>query len=365
MHRPILNKDIEEIDIIVVHKIYARIESYITILNRALERLNIHIEIVPDLNFSNNKYDIIHLHWPHELYKDSKFPVLAVFSITFRIIQLKLKGKKFVWTVHNVLPHNLARIPYLDLAFRLFLIKTVDRFLVHNNYTAKWLLTHGADPGKIVHINFPSYSKYYKKQIPKKTARRMLDIDQNKKILLFFGRIRPYKGFDTLIETFKKLPSDYVLLLTGVPAGRDWNFEKNKKIILALIKPYNNILPFLRWIEDSEVHVFFSAVDCVIIPFKQITTSGSLFLAQAFSKPVIAPDIDSIGEYLDSRSGILYDPSQKNALLNAIYKLSTKDLRHMGIEAKKRDRRNNPLITAKQIRKTYESVLRENESDLL
>ena len=54
--------------------------------------------------------------------------------------------------------------------------------------------------------------------ISKEKARKALGWPQDKKIVLFFGLIRKYKGLDLLIEAFSKAPlnhSDVILAIVG------------------------------------------------------------------------------------------------------------------------------------------------------
>ena len=186
-----------------------------------------------------------------------------------------MRGSKFVWTVHDIYPHDAVSVPYLDRLFRRFLIDFMNLIIVHNTYTLNQMIMLGANRQKLKKIYHPNYLGYYTNKPTKNYARKLLGIDVALKVFLFFGRIRPYKGLDILIQIFKNLPSDNILLLAGVPAGNDWNIKKNKKNLLKLLKNHKNILPYLRWIEDAEVPIFFSAADYVILPFKQVTTSGS------------------------------------------------------------------------------------------
>ena len=59
-------------------------------------------------------------------------------------------------------------------------------------------------------------------------------------------------------------------------------------------------------IYSSSVSLFFSAADIVILPYYDITQSGVLQIAYAFSKPVIATDLDGFKESIeDKKNGFL------------------------------------------------------------
>ena len=68
-----------------------------------------------------------------------------------------------------------------------------------------------------------------------------------------------------------------------------------------------------RHIADEEVFTYFRACDVVCLPFKKITTSGSVVLALSFGKPVITPRTGAQCELPDD-VGYLYDPKEDGAL---------------------------------------------------
>lgn len=72
-----------------------------------------------------------------------------------------------------------------------------------------------------------------------------------------------------------------------------------------------------RSIPDDEVSMYFDAADVVCLPFKTITTSGSVILAATYGKPIVTPRLGAIQD-IPREVGVLYDPSQKDAVLHAL-----------------------------------------------
>ena len=73
-----------------------------------------------------------------------------------------------------------------------------------------------------------------------------------------------------------------------------------------------------EFIPDEAVQIYLNACDFFVLPYKDITTSGAAALALSFGKPIIAPSIASFPEVVVPEAGILYDPSQPDALLSAL-----------------------------------------------
>jgi beta-1,4-mannosyltransferase len=78
--------------------------------------------------------------------------------------------------------------------------------------------------------------------------------------------------------------------------------------------------------------VFLRAADAVVLPYRDVLTSGSAILAMTFGLPVVAPRIGCLPEALDGCS-ILYDPDRPPGLRAALDEALRADLRALGARA--------------------------------
>jgi glycosyltransferase involved in cell wall biosynthesis len=131
------------------------------------------------------------------------------------------------------------------------------------------------------------YRNSYPAAIDKDLAKTALALPLDKKVLLFFGMIKPYKNIDTLIDIFSKAEAmQYTLVVAGNPDTPELATR------LKQLSAHNpDIVLFLQFIPDHELHSYLSAADAVILPYKTILNSGALLLALSFNQPVIAPHI--------------------------------------------------------------------------
>jgi len=266
------------------------------------------------------KYDIIHFHWP-----DGYISQRAILKSIQRVVTLglilaivKLKGAKLVWTVHNVAPHD-AYHPKLSQAFMRFFVKRCDGLIFmseeskatfFNLYNTKENLQHAIIP-------HGHYRNSYPAAIDKSVAKSQLNLPKDKKVLLFFGMIKPYKNIDLLVELFTQATLfDYVLVV----AGNTDSPELKERLQQHAKHP--DIHLFLQFIPDNKLHIYLSAADTVILPYKTILNSGALLLALSFNKPVIAPHIGAFvtlqqelgRKWIYSYAGDLDVGALKNAL---------------------------------------------------
>jgi len=141
-------------------------------------------------------------------------------------------------------------------------------------------------------------------------------------VYLIFGQIRRYKGIKGAIISFKKVSSEGdILLVAGAYKDRDYEKEVRK---LCEDKP--NIILIPKFIEDSEVQLYFNAADVILFPYLRIFTSGNLFLALSFGKPIVAPAMGCIPELVDKSFALLYDPKSKDGLSEAMLQAKSLDM---------------------------------------
>ena len=131
----------------------------------------------------------------------------------------------------------------------------------------------------------------------------------------FFGLIRDYKGLDLLIDAFAELGEGHLLLIAGEPYG---DFGKYQ----AMIDRHplrHRIVAHARYIGDAEVPLYFSAADCLVLPYKDATQSGVTAIAFHFGTPVIATDVGGLAEIVaHERTGLIVPKPEAAAIAAGI-----------------------------------------------
>ena len=113
---------------------------------------------------------------------------------------LKKNRIKVIAILHNVIAHEKR---FGDKTLTKYFFNKCDGFVLLNKSSEKDLLAMVPDANYIIHPH-PLYDHYGSK-IESAEARKKLGIPENKKVILFFGFIRDYKGLDLLIESMKDL----------------------------------------------------------------------------------------------------------------------------------------------------------------
>lgn len=257
--------------------------------------------------------DILHIHWTHPFTLENSKIKTIIKSTNFicKLALLKLAGTGIIWTVHNIADHE-ERFSSTELFFNKLLASMCDKLIVHCPSAKKEVMrAYSAGSPAIAVIPHGNYIGSYENVITASSARERLRLDAKDILFLYFGRIRPYKGVHELICAFKSLDTPRAKLLI---AGKPINGEIASDI-LDRCKDDGRIRTVFRFIPDNEVQVYMNAADIIVLPYRDILTSGAVISAMSFGKPVIAPAIGCIADTLDKNGGFLYP---KDGLLEAM-----------------------------------------------
>lgn len=224
----------------------------------------------------------------------------------------RLFNKKYLLTVHNLLPHEHHTLYKWCLYWIIYRIPS--RLIVHTDKMKQDLVEqYGISDRHIMVVEHGINDEVPITSLTKDESRKVLGLDTIQPqpiVLLFFGRISPYKGLDKLIEAFGKLDQRFHLVIAGRAK------TEYAKVIDAAIEACptkSRISYFNDWIEDDEIERFFKAADYLILPYKHIDQSGVIFLSFKFGLPIIATDVGSVKNYIGDIAGITVpscDPDQ-------------------------------------------------------
>ena len=220
---------------------------------------------------------------------------------------------KILTICDNVIPHE--KKPG-DIVFTKYFFNAVNFFVLLSEKVKDDLIKlYPAAKNKV--LPHPIYSNFGL-PVEKNEAKSFLKIN-DERIILFFGFIRDYKGLDILLESMKILQDKINIKL--MVAGE---FYSDKDKYLKLIDELgikDNLLLYTDFIPTSEVKYYFSAADCVILPYRDATQSGIVQIAMNFRKPVIAANVGGLGEVINNgESGFIVEKENPALLAEAILK---------------------------------------------
>jgi glycosyltransferase involved in cell wall biosynthesis len=227
---------------------------------------------------------------------------------------LRPVGLHLVWTAHNVLP--LSPVFGEDLTARRRLVAACDLVIAHSQPTLDQLAALGMVARRSVVIPHGPFTS----PVPSASLRTPGD-GENPRQLLFFGKIRPYKGVDILLRAFAALPAELNAHLTV--AGECGDRSVRDELAELAGKSGGRVTLRLERVMDQEVTRLLEQADVMVLPYRHITTSGSGVLALCHGRPLVVPDLPGLAELPDD-AVIRYDGTEQG-LAGALVGVVTAD----------------------------------------
>jgi len=251
---------------------------------------------------------VVHLHWvyafglPASPKSASVRRATAVwFAFWLRI--LRPLGLRLVWTAHNVLP--VTPVFEDDLAARGRLVAASDLVIAHSQATLDQLAALGMPARRSVVIPHGPFTSSQ----PAAALRTPGDGDGPRE-LLYFGKIRPYKGVDILLRAFAALPPEFDAHLTVAGECGDRELRDELTALAETTgKSGNRVTLQLDRVPEEEVTRLLEQADAMVLPYRLITTSGSGVLALCHGRPLVMPDLPGLADLPDD-AVIRYDGTE-------------------------------------------------------
>lgn len=234
-------------------------------------------------------------------------PLMGPCLGTILRIAKRNRHSKVVCIADNIIPHEKR---FGDKPFTKYFIKPIDAFITMSEKVLTDLRIFEKDkPAKAV--LHPLYDNFGEK-ISTAEARKFLNIGADKKIVLFFGFIRKYKGLDILLDAMKIL-HDNKQQTTNIKlliAGEFYEDRKPYDEQIEQLGIANDLLLHTNFIADSEVKYYLCAADVVVQPYRNATQSGVTPLAYHFEKPMIVTNVGGLPSLVPhDKVGLVAEPN--------------------------------------------------------
>lgn len=212
-------------------------------------------------------------------------------------------GVPIVLTLHDPEPHPGRFWEWCNGVLRTPVVRSVDAIHVHARVHQVLLERRGILREKIHVIPHGSIAHRFL---------RWRDPGiQREPLVLFFGRIEPYKGLDLLVEAAFRIGDLFKVCIAGpgyIPA-------KLRRVIQNHAERFE---VHNRYLSDREVaHLFQRATVCVM-PYRQASQSSVPVISAAFGVPVVATDVGGLREEISRVNGVLVPRDDADALARAI-----------------------------------------------
>jgi glycosyltransferase involved in cell wall biosynthesis len=152
------------------------------------------------------------------------------------------------------------------------------------------VIYHGAEPAQ------PLLSAANKQEF-----RKEFELPNDKRLLLAFGYVGSYKGFDILDNL--SLPKEWSLVVKQ---------NKHERGLEQPLRINNAINLSLGHIDDVTLSKLFFACDAIIFPYRIVSVSGVLFDALAHGLPFVASNLEFFREFEEMQLGLTCNRNAKS-----------------------------------------------------
>ena len=200
----------------------------------------------------------------------------------------------FVWTVHNVWPHD--RLKRYSLRLRAFL--TLVNGVIFLNHSSKDIASAeltaltGKTSTVIPHLTYDEIFSIQSKQ-KNYTHDRPIQLG-------CFGLIRPYKQLDRLIQCMKEISAAEASLFVS---GTSFGYPDLERQLKELAHDRVNINLSFAYLTHEQLEQFVDGCDAVILPYRNVLNSGAAIFALSRLRPVMVPSLASMLELKETVGG--------------------------------------------------------------
>lgn len=205
---------------------------------------------------------------------------------------LKRTGVKVVFLTENVISHEARAI---DTYLTKLALQHADSFIAFSE-SVETRLGEWYQGKMISRSTLPLFFTQETSPIhwTSQSAKEKLRL-QGKRVLLFFGYIRKYKGLRKLIEAFSIIApqfDDVHLLIVG-ECYEDAN-EYNALIQSSGVS--HRITWINEYVPNEDVGLYYNSADIVVLPYESATQSGIVKIAFGYGKPIVATNVGGLAE---------------------------------------------------------------------
>ncbi|MDP3278194.1 MAG: glycosyltransferase [Deltaproteobacteria bacterium] len=259
----------------------------------------------------------LHLHWPEWMLRDPhRARAWARAAWFFGLIDAaRARGVRLAWTAHNLLGHDE---PHYDLALR-FRSAFVRRCaVIHGHFEhAETDVRAMGFRGTFVYAGHPHACDDYHPTATREVIRASLGFGSQQRVMLCFGSMQTYKGFDRVARSFVASagPADRLLIAGSTP---------DPNALRAILDARNGdprITIREGFLTREQSADLVMAADVMVLGYRAFYTSGTAMLALSMGTPLVGPPIHHLAAMRDEP---FFAPfSEPSDLMRAVARVTT------------------------------------------
>ncbi|WP_232661058.1 glycosyltransferase family 4 protein [Pseudonocardia sp. TRM90224] len=212
------------------------------------------------------------------------------------------RGSRVVVICANAVPHEIRRG---DRTLMSLLMRAADAVLVHTDAERTALRRITGRPVEVAPLppHLPTGQRAEHRPDRPATGR-----------LLFFGKVRRYKGVDVLLRALVDVPDRRLGIV-----GEFYEQESELRALVARLGLVNRVDVRPGYLAAAEIPELFAQFDALVLPYRTATASQHVALAHWHGLPVVATRVGNFPHTVrDGEDGLLCAPDDPADLARAI-----------------------------------------------
>lgn len=259
------------------------------------------IEFFPDLLFRSLRRNQFIRQWP---------AVALLFAL----------GRRVELVVHEAPYRNLRG--RTDLRGRVgramwrTLVSLPDATFVHTAWERQQLVEATGVAAERIRLLSHGESFLKRAEPDRARARRELGLDDGDFHFLSIGFLQPHKGFDRAVRALASLPGDHVRLdVVGSVRVQTPEVESHVGTLRLLASEDPRVGLHEGYVSDELFDRWIVACDAVVLPYREIWSSGVLERAKLYGRPAIVSDAGGLGDQADASTRVVRDDGELRAAM--------------------------------------------------
>jgi glycosyltransferase involved in cell wall biosynthesis len=257
-------------------------------------------------------YDIVHIH--------NAVPLWGILSVSFRC---RIANVPYVVTTHGIsklpdLPDNADLSRLQSLVFNQLYLRPYLNTLA--NAAHLFALSKGDKqrlveyvPGQSVSVVPNGVSINRTDERTQAVVAEELQLNQDRPILLFVGKIMGSKGVSDLLDAYEQLDTDCTLIVVGPP--------KEDELVERLNGYAQEDVRYLGYTEQDRLDALFKLADLFVFPTRADVFPLVTLEAMAAKTPVVTTNVGGLPEQISEETGIIVKPEDSEAITSAVDEL--------------------------------------------
>jgi glycosyltransferase involved in cell wall biosynthesis len=233
---------------------------------------------------------IVHFQW-------SPVPVIDCW-----IIRLLRNRVPVAITLHDSNPYQGAASWLMEQGYA-NLLRSVDAIIVHTQQAQRRVAAFGIDPALIYRIPHGLLGEVNSPAPPPRRSSR------DRLVLLQFGKIKPYKGVDLLLQALTLVPRELRDRLDVRIVGKPYMDTAGMEQFVRANELSGCVTFRFEFVSEAEQERLFAEADAILLPYREIDASGVAMSAIARGLPVLATAIDGFRELFEHEGGARLVPA--------------------------------------------------------